>query len=365
MWDPIVPDHIKALTPYPPGKPVSELERELGISHAIKLASNENAIGPSPKAVSAIQDALKDIHRYPDGGAFYLRRRLADHLGVAPDELILGNGSNELIELLVRTFGARGASILTSATTFVVYRLIAQAAGLDLVVAPMDPVALTFDLDAIAERVTKNTRFIFLCNPNNPTGTMFRPEALAAFLERIGDEPIVVLDEAYIEYVEPQWRPDSLGIVKSRPRTVVLRTFSKAYGLAGVRIGYGITSSEMSRYIECVRQPFNTNHLAQVGAMAALDDDDHLAHVLRVTETGKSRIMEGLAEMSLTAVPSHTNFILFDVGRAALPVYQGMLELGVIVRPMHAYGLPNYLRVNTGTHEENERFLSAVRQVLK
>jgi histidinol-phosphate aminotransferase len=362
MVDSLVPENIRSLTPYPPGKPLSELERELGISRAIKLASNENALGPSPRALEAIQNALTELHRYPDGGAFYLRRRLSKHLNVDPEQLLLGNGSNEIIELLIRTFGSKDAGVLTSETTFVVYRLTCQAAGVPFVAVPMND--LHFDLEAIAERVTADTRLIFLCNPNNPTGTMFNQDAFDRFLDRIGDEAIVVLDEAYIEYVPLADRIRALELVAKRPRTVVLRTFSKAYGLAGLRIGYGITSPAIADYVNRVRQPFNVNNLAQVGATAALDDTEHLARVIALTMSGKQVIYDGITSLGLSYTPSWTNFVLFDTFRDANPLYQSMLKQGVIVRPMSAYGLPAHLRVNMGLEEENARFLVALKSAL-
>lgn len=358
----IVPEHIESLVPYPPGKPLCELERELGISKAIKLASNENALGPSPKALEAIRAALPGLHRYPDGGAFYLKNRLVEHLGVDAEQLLVGNGSNELIELLVRTYCGPNAGVVTSECTFVVYRLITSAAGVPFTQVPMRD--LTFDVDAIAERVDDSTRMVFLCNPNNPTGTAFGQAALDRFCARVGDDPIIVLDEAYIEYVPEAERVDALGLVAERPRTVVLRTFSKAYGLAGTRVGYGVTSPALADYVNRVRQPFNVNLLGQVGATASLDDTAHLAAVLDLTEGGKQTIMSGLARLGMSPVPTKTNFILFDTHRVALPLYEAMLRLGVIVRPMHAYGLPNYLRVNMGTMAENARFLAALESVL-
>lgn len=361
--DSIVGENIRQLVPYPPGKPLSELERELGVSRAIKLASNENAIGPSPRALNAITDALHELHRYPDGGAFYLRRRLADHLGVDPAGLLLGNGSNELIELLIRTFGSPDHGVVTADCTFVVYRLIARAAGVPFTPVPMRDHA--FDLDAIAEAVVPSTRFVFLCNPNNPTGTMFNQGALDTFLDRIGDDPILVLDEAYIEYVPEAARVASLAVLARRPRTVILRTFSKAYGLAGLRLGYGITTPEIVDYVNRVRQPFNTNHLAQVGAMAALDDVDHIERVLDLTSSEMVRVVAELERLGLSCVPSWTNFVLFDVGQEGWPIYEALLRSGVIVRPMKAYGLPNHLRVNMGTVEENERFLGSLREALE
>ena len=359
----IVPEHIQGLIPYPPGKPLSELARELGVTSAIKLASNENAFGPSPKAQEAMQESLSELHRYPDGGAFYLRTRLAAYLNVEPSQLMLGNGSNELIELLIRTFCTPEHGVLTSDTTFVVYRLISTAAGVPFRSVPMKD--LTFDLDAIADAVDDSTRLIFLCNPNNPTGTRFTREALDRFVESIGPEPILVLDQAYVEFVPEADQVDAFGILARRPRTVILRTFSKAYGLAGVRVGYGISHPELVDYVNRVRQPFNVNLVGQVGAKAALDDTEYLERIISTTQDGLAMISDALRSMGLTPVPTFTNFVLFDCHRPAKAIYEALLREGVIIRPMHAYGLPNHLRVNVGTDEENERFLSTLRRVLK
>ncbi|MFT7622211.1 MAG: histidinol-phosphate aminotransferase [Myxococcota bacterium] len=358
----IVPEHIRSLVPYPPGKPLSELERELGVSKAIKLASNENALGPSPKAMEAIAAALPELHRYPDGGGFYLKRRLAAHVGVTPEQLLLGNGSNEIIELLIRTFCTPTAGVLTSECTFVVYRLISTAAGVPFTAVPMQD--HTFDTDAIAERVGPDTRMVFLCNPNNPTGTMFGQSSLDRFAAKVGDDVIIVLDEAYWEYVPEQAKVDALGLLADRPRTVILRTFSKAYGLAGVRVGYGITSPDLAEYVNRVRQPFNVNTLGQVACQAALDDTEHVERVLSMTREGLDHISAELKALGMTPVPTATNFVLFDTHQEAWPLYEALLRQGVIVRPMKAYGLPNYLRVNAGTPEENERFLSTFREIL-
>ena len=362
MVDSLVPDHIEALVPYPPGKPLSELERELGISNAIKLASNENPLGPSPRAVDAIQKALAELHRYPDGGTFYLRRRLADHVGVTPQQLMIGNGSNELIELLIRTFATAGHGVVTSETTFVVYKLASMSANIPFCEVPMRD--LTFDLDAILEKVTPSTRLVMLCNPNNPTGTMFGQDALDRFINGVHDDAIIVLDEAYIEFVPEAERVDALALLAQRPRTVILRTFSKAYGLAGLRIGYGITSPEICDYVNRVRQPFNVNSVAQVGALAALDDHDYLDHVVSHTNASKQRMYDGFDALDIPWTGSYTNFVLFDTRRDCRIVYDKLLHLGVIVRPMMAYGLPTHLRVNLGTDQENERFMTALGQVL-
>jgi histidinol-phosphate aminotransferase len=362
----LVPENIRSLTPYPPGKPLSELKRELGIDRAIKLASNENSFGPSPKAVAAMRDALSELHRYPDGGAYYLRQRISQHVGAPPENLILGNGSNEVIELLIRTFCDREHGVLTSETTFVVYRLISTAAGVPFRSVPMKD--LTFDTDAIAESYLSGEggkpRLIFLCNPNNPTGTRFGQAELDRFLQKVGPEPILVLDEAYIEFVPEAERLDTARLLAERERTVVLRTFSKAYGIAGTRVGYGITSAAIADYTNRVRQPFNVNSLGQVGACAALDDAEYLDFVIKATEAGKQRVSARLEELGLRPVPSSTNFILFDCGRESWPLYEALLRKGVIVRPMKAYGLDNYLRVNVGTPEEDEWFLEAMAEVL-
>jgi len=358
----LVPEHIQKLTPYPPGKPLSELERELGVTRAIKLASNENALGPSPRATAAMAGAMCDINRYPDGGAFYLKRRLAEHLGVDHGQLLVGNGSNEIIELLIRTFGSGGAEIVTSECTFVIYRLVSSAAGARFVEVPM--ANHRFDLDAIAERVSADTRMVFLCNPNNPTGTIFSQAELDRFLARVGPDPIVVLDEAYIEYVSPDARIDALAVLRDRPRTVVLRTFSKAYGLAGVRVGYGVATEDLVNYVNRVRQPFNVNHLAQVAATAALGDAEHLARVVAMAEEGKRHIAVEVEAMGCTPVPSATNFVLFDTHREAAPIYQTLLRRGVIIRPMTAYGLPTHLRVDAGLPEDRQRFLDELKVAL-
>ncbi len=358
----LVTESIQKLTPYPPGKPLSELARELGVDEAIKLASNENPFGPSPKAIAALSSAVSDLHRYPDGASWSLRMRVARHLGVDPATLVFGTGSNEILELLIRTFTGPGRGVVTSATTFVVYQLVSQAHGAPFTAVPMR--GLSYDLEAIADAVTPNTRLIFLCNPNNPTGSLFSAADLDAFLARIGPEPVVALDEAYWEFVEPSLRIDSLAVLQRRPRTVLLRTFSKAYGLAGLRVGYGVMDPELANYLDRVRQPFNVNTLAQVGAEAALDDVEYLERVVRDTHAGLAVIADGLRALGLTPAPTQANFVLFDCHREARPIYEALLARGVIIRPMGAYGLTRHLRVNAGTPAENARFLSTLAEAL-
>lgn len=370
MTRPLVPENIRSLTPYPPGKPLKELERELGIASAIKLASNENAYGPSPRALEAMAAALAESHRYPESTVFYLRQRLARELGVAPGQLIFGNGSNEIIELLIRTFTgpalrsepARG--VLTAATTFVVYQLVSQAHGSPFKAVPMRP-DLSLDLDAIAAAVDEETALIFLCNPNNPTGSTFDKASLERFLARVGPDPIVAIDEAYYEFLAPEARLDAIALIAHRPRTIVLRTFSKAYGLAGVRVGYGVSDPELVSYLDRVRQPFNVSLIGQAGAEAALDDADFLERVVANTRTGLASIAARLEALGCQPYPTEANFVLFDCHKDAAPLYEGLLRHGVIVRPMRGYGLPTFLRVNVGTPEENARFLSTFEAVLK
>ena len=358
----LVPEWIRTLAPYSPGKPIEELERELGIRDSIKLASNENPLGPSPKALAAIAAALADLNRYPDGSAFYLKRRLAARLGVASEELIVGNGSNEIIELVVRTFLRPGDEAVMADQAFVVYRLIVQAAGGTARAVPLRH--FTHDLDAIADAITPRTRLAFLANPNNPTGTIFRRAAWEAFLGRVPAHVVVVADDAYAEYVDDPEYPDT---IRSRGdgsvAVVTLRTFSKLYGLAGLRIGYGVASPPVIDALARVRQPFNVNSLALVGALAALDDDEHVRRTLATNREGMAYLVAAFRRLGLEHVPSAANFVLVRVAGAGR-AYQALLRRGVIVRPMDAYGFPEHLRVTVGTPAENERFVDALRAVL-
>ena len=358
----LVPEWIRTLAPYSPGKPIEEVERELGIRDSIKLASNENPLGPSPKALAAIAAALGDLNRYPDGSAFYLKRRLAARLGVAVEELVVGNGSNEIIELVVRTFLRPGDEAVMADQAFVVYRLVVQAAGGTARVVPLRD--FTHDLDAIAAAITPRTRLVFLANPNNPTGTIFRRAAWEAFLGRVPGHVVVVADDAYAEYVDDPEYPDT---IRSRGdgsvAVVTLRTFSKLYGLAGLRIGYGVGSAAVMDAIGRVRQPFNVNSLALVGALAALDDDEHVRRTLAANREGMAYLVAAFRRLGLESVPSAANFVLVRVAGAAR-AYQALLRRGVIVRPMDVYGFPEHLRVTVGTPAENQRFVDALRAVL-
>jgi histidinol-phosphate aminotransferase len=357
----MVPAWIRALDPYPPGKPIEELEREYGVKGSIKLASNENPLGPSPKAVAAMREAIDQVHRYPDGSCFYLRRALARKLGVSPEAILLGNGSNELIELIVRTFLRQEQEAVMADQAFVIYRMVVQAQGGRATCVPLRD--FTHDLEAMADAVNGGTRIVFLANPNNPTGTIFFREAWEDFLRSLPRHVIVVMDEAYAEFVEDPAYPDSLADLGGEQPIVVLRTFSKIYGLAGLRVGYGVAPPELVDMMNRVRAPFNVSTLAQVAALAALDDDAHVERTRRVNREGMVYLRRALIDLGLEVVPSWANFILVRVGNAAR-VYESLLRLGVIVRPVPVYGFPEHVRITVGLPEENERLIGALGRVL-
>ncbi len=357
----LVPPWIRGLEPYPPGKPIDELEREYGVTDSIKLASNENPLGPSPKALAAIREVLNDVHRYPDGSCYHLKRALARKLGVSPEALLIGNGSNEIIELAVRTFLRAGEEAVMADQAFVIYRMLVQAQGGRSVCVPLRN--FTHDLEGIVDAITPATRLVFLANPNNPTGTIFRRDAWEECLRSLPPEVIVVMDEAYAEYVEDPDYPDTLADLRNEQPIIVLRTFSKVYGLAGLRIGYGVAHPELIEMMNRLRAPFNVNTVAQAAALAALDDHEHVERTRRVNREGMAYLREAFAAMGLETVPSAANFILVRVGNAAR-VYDALLRLGVIVRPVPVYGFPEHLRVSVGLPEENRRLVRALRTVL-
>lgn len=357
----LAPDWIRTLAPYPPGKPIEELEREYGISDSIKLASNENPLGPSPRALTAIKEALNQLHRYPDGSCYYLKRALARKLGVSPDAIVFGNGSNELIELAVRTFLRPGDEAIMADQAFVIYRLVVQAQGGRARVVPLRH--YTHHLEAIADAITPATRMVFLANPNNPTGTIFFRDEWEEFLARVPEDVIIVMDEAYFEYVDDPRYPDSLSSHTPTRALLTLRTFSKIYGLAGLRIGYGIAPPVLVDLMDRVRAPFNVNSLAQAAAVAALEDEEHVKRTREVNRQGMEFLRREFERLGLEYVPSWANFILVRVGNGAR-VYEALLRRGVIVRPMGVYGFPEHLRISIGTPEENERCIAALKQVL-
>ncbi len=359
----LVSENIKRLVPYPPGKPIEELEREYGIKGSIKLASNENPLGPSPRAVEAIKKALGKLHRYPDGSGYYLRQKLSSKFGIPFDGIVLGNGSNEIIDLLIRTFIAEKDEVIVTEPSFLVYRLMVQAIGGEPIPVSLKNFAL--DLNDVIEKCSRSTKIIFLNNPNNPTGSTIRKRDFEDFFGRLSSSTIVVLDEAYIEFVRDGDVVRGFDYVNSEgPFVVTLRTFSKAYGLAGLRIGYGVMHPLLADYINRVRQPFNANSLAQAGALAALDDDAFMHKTRKTVWNGLKFLYLEIEKMGLEYVRSDANFFLIKVNRNAKDIYEAMLKKGVIIRAMNAYGLTNYIRVNVGTPEENKRFLQALREVL-
>jgi histidinol-phosphate aminotransferase len=361
---PLVPPNVASLTPYVPGKPIEEVEREYGVSNVAKLASNENALGPSPKALAAAREAAAKVHLYPDGSAFYLRNALAAKLGVEPKEVFVGNGSNELIELMVRTFVLEGEEVLTSAQSFVAYKLAAHAHGRTLVEAPMKG-RFHYDLDAIKKLMSRRTKVVFLANPDNPTGTWFTEAELTPFLDAVPKETLVVLDEAYVEFVDAPGYQDALALRKKYANLVVLRTFSKIYGLAGLRLGYGIARPEVVEYVDRVRAPFNVNLVAQAAGVAALGDDEHVARSRALVREERPGLAAGLAALGATVVPSQGNFVLADFpGKSGKELFEALLREGVIARPVAGYGFPTALRFTVGLRAENEKCLAALRKAL-
>jgi histidinol-phosphate aminotransferase len=361
---PLVPPYVASLTPYVPGKPIEEVEREYGVSNVAKLASNENALGPSPKAIAAAREAAAQVNLYPDGSAYLLRNALAAHLGVEPREVFVGNGSNELIELLVRTFVLEGEEVLTSAQSFIAYKLAAQAHGRTLVEAPMKA-RFHYDLDAIKKLLSRRTKLVFLANPDNPTGTWFTEAELLPFLDAVPKDTLVVLDEAYVEFVDAPGFQDALALRRKYPNLVVLRTFSKIYGLAGLRLGYGLARPEVVDYVDRVRAPFNVNLVAQAAGVAALSDAEHLQRTRALVREERPYLSEGLRALGATVVPSQGNFVLADFpGRPGKELFEALLREGVVVRPMGGYGFPTAQRITVGLRAENEKCLAALRKVL-
>lgn len=360
----LVPPFIRQIDPYQPGLPVEEVERRLNL-RAIKLASNENPLGPSPKAMEAARAALAEVNRYPDGGGYYLREELATRLGVPFDNVILGAGSTDLIDIVARTLLSSGDAAVTSAGSFPMYSIAVRSIGAQLITRPLRD--YTFDLPALLEATTTNTKLIFLANPNNPTGTMFTASALEQFLQELEklSSAVVVLDEAYFEYVQAPDYSRSLELVRSGANLLVLRTFSKVHGLAGLRIGYGIGPAPLLTEMNKVRSPFNTSNVAQAAARAALDDAEHLHRSVETNRQGLQQLTEGFRWLGLRPVPSVANFVLVELGRAAAPVADALLREGVIVRPMSWMGFPQAIRVSVGTAEENRTLLAALERVLR
>jgi histidinol-phosphate aminotransferase len=347
---------------YIPGKPLEELQREYGIRDAVKLASNENPLGPSPKAMKAVAKKLSSSHRYPDGGCFYLRKKLARFLNVAPEMLVFGNGSDELLVMAVRAFVGKGDEVVIADPTFLIYEIATQVEDGRVVKVPMK--SFRYDLEAMRAKVTSKTKLVFIANPDNPVGTYVTAKEVKDFMKSIPREVVVVLDEAYYEFAAAKEDyPDSMSLLKTYPNLIVTRTFSKAYGLSGLRIGYSVSSSDLAATLNKVREPFNVNLLAQVAAEAALDDRAHLKKTLKVVEQGRAYLDKELKGMGVRTVPTVTNFILADLRRDAQSAYDALLRRGVIVRAMGAWGMPNFIRVTIGRMDENKRFIKALKDV--
>ena len=353
---------VLSLSPYQPGKPIEELTRELGITDIVKLASNENPRGPGPAVRAALEHAAASLSRYPDGSGYRLKQALAQRLGVQPQQITLGNGSNDVLELLARIALSPGAEGVVSAHAFVVYPLAVIAQGGRLVTVPAR--AWSHDLDAMAAHVTSATRIVFIANPNNPTGTWVGRAALTAFLDRLPEHVIAVLDEAYFEYLTDPDYPDGIELLPRYPNLVVTRTFSKIYGLAGLRVGYCVSDPAIADLLNRVRQPFNVSSVALECAEAALGDRQYVDSSRTLNEQGLRQLEHGLDQLGVRYIPSGGNFVSIDLGRPAGPVYESLLRLGVIVRPIGVYAMPNHLRVTVGLKEENGRFLDALTRVL-
>jgi histidinol-phosphate aminotransferase len=362
QWESLANTHILGIAPYEPGKPIEELEREYGVHDAIKLASNENPLAPSERVQKAIAAALGTLNRYPDGSGFYLRQAIAKKHGLTQDQVFLGNGSNELIELAVRTFLKPGDEAIVPHPSFVVYPMIVQAAGGIRVMVMLKDYRL--DLEAMARAITPMTKIVFVANPNNPTATMVTADEVEAFMARVPERTIVIFDEAYIEFAMGPDFPDALSYVKQGRKVIVLRTFSKAASLAGLRVGYGLADPDAVSLMNRIRQPFNVNSLAQVAALAALEDESHVLECVRMIEAGRHYLYDEFNNLGVKYVPSRANFILVDVGRSASDIYQRLLKEGVIVRPMTPFGMESALRVTVGTPQENRRLVKALKTVL-
>lgn len=357
----LVRKNILNITPYIAGKPIEETKRELGLKEVIKLASNENPLGASPRALKAIKRNLYSINRYPDSQGFYLKRELAKSLNISPLNIVLGNGSDELIDIIIKTFVEEDENIITADITFLEYEIISRVNGRNIITAPLR--YFKYDLEAIKKKINKKTKLIFISNPNNPTGTYITKYQLQDFMKDLPNNVLLVLDEAYDTFIDVDDFPKGLDYINNK-NVIVLKTFSKAYGLAGLRIGYAIARTEFTSYMERTRQPFNVNFLAQVAATAALDDKEFLRKTRKVILEGKNYLYDVLTKLGIVYVPSVANFILIDIGRDSKSFFREMLKYGVIIRDMRQYGLKNFIRVTIGTKKENERFIKVLKKIL-
>ena len=361
---PTAKPNLASVKNYVPGKPIEELEREYGVKNALKMASNENALGPSPKAVLAIKKNLEKIHRYPDGGCFYLREKLCKTLKVKPESLVFGNGSDELLVFIVRAFAGHGDEIIIADPTFLIYEISGQVENVSVVKVPMKN--FIYDLEGMRKKINTKTKLIFIANPDNPVGTYTSSKRLEAFLKLVPKNVIVVLDEAYYEFARPKRDyPNSLALLEAYKNLVVTRTFSKAYGLSGLRVGFAVADPSIAAALNKVREPFNVNLLAQAAALAALDDKKHLEKTVEMVEEGRKYLSSELKNLGCDLVPTATNFILADLKTDAAKIYEKLLRAGIIVRPMAVWGLPNFIRVTIGRSRENRFFVQALKKILK
>ncbi|RMH47221.1 MAG: histidinol-phosphate transaminase [Gammaproteobacteria bacterium] len=352
---------IRGLQPYQPGKPISELQRELGLTDIVKLASNENPLGCSLKVREAMESCMADIARYPDANGYYLKQALSEKLGIRAGQITLGNGSNDVLDLIARTFAGPGREVIFSQHAFLVYPIVTKAVEAKAVVVPARNYG--HDLDAMADAITEQTSLIFIANPNNPTGTWVSANELRTFLKRVPENVIVVVDEAYYEYVDSPDYPQTLSKLAEFPNLIVTRTFSKAYGLAGLRVGYSVSHPDVADLLNRIRQPFNVNSLALAAAEAALSDVDFLQKAVELNKAGMAYLTAAMDDMGYRYIPSAGNFLTIDFECDAQSLYQKLLHEGVIVRPVANYELPSHLRVSIGTMEENERFVQALKKV--
>lgn len=356
----LVNENIYRITPYIPGKPIEELKRQLKLKKVIKLASNENPLGPSPKALRAIRKSLSQIHRYPDANSYYLKRKLANFLKVKPSNIVLGNGSDELIDIIIKTFVKNDENIITSKATFLEYEIIARINNRKFITVPLNK--FKYDLISIKKKINSKTKLIFIANPNNPTGTYVNKKELDDFIDALPKDIVVVLDEAYELFVDVDDFPKGLDYIQDR-NVIVLKTFSKAYGLAGLRLGYAVAREKLSFYMEKARQPFNVNFLAQVAGLAVLDDHRFLEKTRKTVLRGKHYLYRELRRLGFEYIPSVANFIMVDVKEDGFKVFNQMLKYGVIVRDLKQYGLDNFIRVTVGTDSENERFIAVLKRI--
>lgn len=352
---------IQNIKPYQPGKPIEEVKRELGLRDVIKLASNENPFGPSPKAVAAIKKHLYEVNRYPESSCFYLRQALSKKIKVRPDQLVFGNGSDELILLALRAFVEEGDEVVVTSPTFLIYEIASRIQGAKIKIVPTR--YFKYDLRAMKKAITKNTKIVFIANPDNPNGTYVTKNELEEFLKGLPEDLVVFIDEAYFDYVQERDYPDGLNYI-SRKNVIVTRTFSKSYGLAGLRIGYGVSNAAIIKYMEAVREPFNINSLAQAASVAALKDKKFLANIKKKTHEGRRFLYGELGNLGLRYIPSVTNFVLFEAGKDASKICKKLMKQGVIVRDMNAWGLDNFIRVTVGKEKENKRFIKELKKII-